>query len=84
MWTAVKAVCCFVRNGAENMSEQDANEAWRGQGETKFPLQVSERKRTVGFLKKMGRKPCTQALGDKPYMDVNMGRKYTVGDKPYG
>ena len=22
-------------------------------------------------------------LGDKPYMDVNMGRKYTVGDKPY-
>ena len=27
----------------------------------------------------MGRKPCTQALGDKPYVDVNMGRKYTVG-----
>ena len=60
MWTAVKAVCCFVRNGAENKSEQDANEAWRGQGETKFPLQVSERKRTVGFF----------GTADKPYTSI--------------
>lgn len=58
-------------------------------------MQVSKRKRTVWFfgsadkpytsiLKKMGRKPCTQALEDKPYMDVSMWRKCSVGDKLYG
>ena len=57
MWTVVKTVCGFVRVGAGIKSEQDANEAWRGQGETKFPLQVSERKRTVGFF----------GSADKPY-----------------